>query len=67
VILADDALLVWEGLARLLTEQGFDIVAQVGDAGGIHSSEARATHAYYLDEPEDAVLHPGATGQRGRR
>jgi serine/threonine-protein kinase PknK len=32
VILADDAVLVREGLARLLTEQGFDIVAQVGDA-----------------------------------
>jgi serine/threonine-protein kinase PknK len=32
VILADDAVLVREGLARLLTEHGFDVVARVGDA-----------------------------------
>jgi serine/threonine-protein kinase PknK len=32
MILADDAVLVREGLARLLTERGFDVVAQVGDA-----------------------------------
>jgi DNA-binding NarL/FixJ family response regulator len=32
VILADDAVLVREGLARLLAEQGFEVVAQVGDA-----------------------------------
>jgi DNA-binding NarL/FixJ family response regulator len=32
VILADDAVLVREGLARLLSERGFDIVAQVGRA-----------------------------------
>jgi DNA-binding NarL/FixJ family response regulator len=30
VILADDAVLVREGVARLLTERGFDVVAQVG-------------------------------------
>jgi len=32
VILADDAAVIREGLARLLTEEGFDVVAQVGDA-----------------------------------
>jgi DNA-binding NarL/FixJ family response regulator len=32
VILADDAALVREGLARLLAERGFDIVAKVGRA-----------------------------------
>jgi DNA-binding NarL/FixJ family response regulator len=32
VILADDAVLVREGLARLLAEHGFDVVAQAGDA-----------------------------------
>jgi DNA-binding NarL/FixJ family response regulator len=32
VVLADDAVLVREGVARLLTEQGFDVVAQAGDA-----------------------------------
>ena len=32
VILADDAVVIREGLARLLAERGFDVVAQVGDA-----------------------------------
>jgi len=32
VILADDAVLVREGLARLLTEHGFDVAAQAGTA-----------------------------------
>jgi DNA-binding NarL/FixJ family response regulator len=32
VILADDAVVIREGLARLLTERGFEILAQVGDA-----------------------------------
>jgi DNA-binding NarL/FixJ family response regulator len=32
VVLADDAVLVREGVARLLAEQGFDVVAQAGDA-----------------------------------
>jgi len=32
VILADDAVLVREGLARLLAERGFDVVANVGEA-----------------------------------
>jgi len=32
VILADDAVLVREGVARLLTERGFEVVAQVGTA-----------------------------------
>jgi DNA-binding NarL/FixJ family response regulator len=32
VVLADDAPLLREGLARLLTDHGFEVVAQVGDA-----------------------------------
>jgi DNA-binding NarL/FixJ family response regulator len=32
LILADDAVLIRQGLARLLTEHGFDVVAQVPDA-----------------------------------
>ena len=35
LILADDAAVIREGLARLLTEEGFDIVAQVGDANDL--------------------------------
>lgn len=32
LVLADDAVIVREGLARLLLEAGFDVVAQAGDA-----------------------------------
>jgi DNA-binding NarL/FixJ family response regulator len=32
VILADDSILLREGLARMLSESGFEVVAQVGDA-----------------------------------
>ena len=32
VILADDSVLLREGLARMLVESGFDVTAQVGDA-----------------------------------
>ncbi len=32
VVLADDAVLLREGIARLLTEAGFDVVGQSGDA-----------------------------------
>ena len=35
VVLADDAALVREGLARLLGEAGFEVVAQAGDAHGL--------------------------------
>jgi len=35
VVLADDAVLLREGVARLLTEEGFDVVAQVGDAAAL--------------------------------
>ena len=32
VVIADDAALIREGVARLLTENGLEVVAQVGDA-----------------------------------
>ena len=35
VVLADDSTLLREGIARLLAEAGFDVVAQVGDADGL--------------------------------
>jgi class 3 adenylate cyclase/DNA-binding NarL/FixJ family response regulator len=43
VVLADDAVLVREGVARLLEEEGLEIVAQAGDADGLmrHVMEAR--------------------------
>jgi DNA-binding NarL/FixJ family response regulator len=38
VVIADDAVLVREGVARLLAENGFDVVAEVGDAGELLTS-----------------------------
>lgn len=35
VILADDAVLLREGLARILTESGFEVVGQAGDGRGL--------------------------------
>jgi DNA-binding NarL/FixJ family response regulator len=35
VVLAEDDVLLREGLARLLASAGFDVVAQVGDQGGL--------------------------------
>jgi DNA-binding NarL/FixJ family response regulator len=49
VILADDAVVVREGLARLLAERGIDVVAQVGTAEELMAAVAR-------DEPDVAVV-----------
>ncbi len=35
VVIADDSLLLREGLARVLAEHGLEVVAQAGDAGGL--------------------------------
>jgi DNA-binding NarL/FixJ family response regulator len=35
-VVADDAALLREGLSRLLTEAGFDVVGTAGDADGLH-------------------------------
>ena len=48
VILADDAALIRQGLARLLAEQGVEIVAQVGDADELEAAVER--------DPPDAVI-----------
>jgi DNA-binding NarL/FixJ family response regulator len=34
-VIADDSVLLRDGLVRLLTDSGFDVVAAVGDAGGL--------------------------------
>jgi DNA-binding NarL/FixJ family response regulator len=48
VILADDAVVIRQGLARLLTEEGVEIAAQVGDADALLAAIER--------DPPDAVL-----------
>jgi DNA-binding NarL/FixJ family response regulator len=48
VILADDAAVIRQGLARLLADEGFEITAQVGDADALLRAVER--------EPPDAVI-----------
>jgi DNA-binding NarL/FixJ family response regulator len=48
VILADDAAVIRHGLARLLAEQGVEIVAEVGDAAALLAAVER--------DPPDAVV-----------
>ena len=35
VVIADDSVLLREGVARVLAENGFEVVAQVGDADAL--------------------------------
>jgi DNA-binding NarL/FixJ family response regulator len=52
-MLADDAVLVREGIARLLAEEDVDVVAQFPDASGLVAAvHAAAAHA----APPDAVI-----------
>jgi DNA-binding NarL/FixJ family response regulator len=38
VVIADDSVLLREGLARVLADGGFDVAAQAGDAGELHEA-----------------------------
>jgi DNA-binding NarL/FixJ family response regulator len=50
VVLADDATLVREGLARLLESEGIEVVAQVSDgAAAIAAVESERPHVVVLD------------------
>ena len=49
VILADDAVLLREGLARILTDSGFEVVGQAGDAPSLVDLVRR-------DAPDVAVI-----------
>jgi len=49
VILADDAVLIRESLARLLSQEGFSVVGQVGNADDLLARVA-------LDQPDIAVV-----------
>jgi DNA-binding NarL/FixJ family response regulator len=41
VVIADDAVLLREGVARVLAENGFEVVAQVGDAEALRAAVER--------------------------
>ena len=49
LVLADDSVLVREGIARLLVDAGFEVVAQVGDADGL-------LRAVREDRPDLAIV-----------
>jgi DNA-binding NarL/FixJ family response regulator len=49
VVIADDAVLLREGLARVLVENGFEVVAQVGDAHALR-------HAVARERPDVAIV-----------
>ena len=49
VVIAEDSVLMREGLARVLADGGFEVVAQVDNADALH-------HAVKLDEPDVAIV-----------
>jgi DNA-binding NarL/FixJ family response regulator len=49
VVIAEDSVLLREGVARLLVEAGIEVVAQVGDAGALH-------HAVHRDRPDVVIV-----------
>ncbi|WP_033433275.1 response regulator transcription factor [Saccharothrix syringae] len=63
VILAEDSTLLREGLVRLLTEEGHEVVAAVGDAGAL----LRATAAHLPDVVVTDVRMPPTNSDEGVR
>jgi DNA-binding NarL/FixJ family response regulator len=49
VVIAEDSVLMREGLARVLADAGFEVVAQVDNADALH-------HAVKLDAPDVAIV-----------
>lgn len=49
VVIADDSVLLREGLARVLADNGFEVVAQAGDAYALR-------HAVALERPDVAIV-----------
>jgi DNA-binding NarL/FixJ family response regulator len=49
VVVADDVMLIREGIARLLTDAGVDVAAQVGDAGSLLG-------AVQVTQPDAAIV-----------
>jgi DNA-binding NarL/FixJ family response regulator len=63
VILADDAVVIREGLARLLRDEGVDVVAQVGDAEALR----RAVRAHPIDVVVTDIRMPPTFSDEGLR
>ena len=69
ILLADDAALLREGLAGLLTTAGHEVVAQVADADDLRAEVERLAAAGELPDVvvTDADLRPVAVLRRARR
>jgi DNA-binding NarL/FixJ family response regulator len=63
VVLADDSVLLREGIARLLTDAGFDVVAQAGDAEDL----LRKVGAHHPDVAVVDVRMPPTNTDEGLR
>ena len=63
VVIADDSVLLREGLARVLAENGFEVVDQVGDAYALR-------HAVAREQPDIAIvdvrMQPSQTDEGAR-
>ena len=66
VVLADDSLLLREGIARLLAEAGFDVVAQAGDAEALLAA-VREHAAGRRDRRHPDAADPHRRGPEGGR
>ena len=67
ILLADDAALLREGLAGLLTTAGHEVVAQVADADALRTEVGRLAAAGELPDVvvTDAELRPVTVLRRG--
>lgn len=58
VVIADDSVLLREGVARLLTDAGFDVVAQASDAEDLlrkvraHKPQVAVTDIRHAADPD---------------
>ena len=66
VVIADDEVLLREGLARLLTETGFEVVGKAGDPDQLLAT-VRHTHPRGGDRGHQDAAHPHRRGAGGRR
>lgn len=72
IVLAEDELLLREGLARLLTDAGFEVVGKAGDAAGLlRLVDARRPELVLTDIRTDVPHFSSAicapTSRRSRR
>ena len=66
VVIADDAVLVREGIARLLDEAGLGVVGQAGDADGLLQPCTTATRCRDRRYPHASLAHRRGPARRAR-